>query len=513
MTRFGSVNVVVLTLLCVAAMTPAAAQQPANLGSPPRRVVCGTLDTNARNGDGRGWTISMLDGKGNPIAIVDASPVTLANCGSPKAGRLFFEFVVDASENPSAFSASDVTLACTYRLKLATCVDPSGHPARLKLPQAAAVPLHAPQAAPPANLGALALPAPPPPPPSEDALYVTDRHIASQSFDGNRASTDVRVCTGTLDGCYLSSGFVTPGNANTILCGTPASSAMSACVTSILDRLNADPRFADSHNLLIFVPGFNHDFPSSIDDARVLASALAQSTPHVSVLTYTWPTKAAEFGYGAPLKYADDETNNSWAALHLRMVVRDLLQQDPKLRLHFMAHSMGNRLIMDALLALRLESLGMTSGKPCKPAGSGGYCGRIGQVVNIEADTDQQSYAEQTLLLSDFVDGVTLYASTIDKALGWSQWLHGHCRASELQCGDAHFVPPVSVIDATELRNCDPIWHHSYWSVSPLWLGDLRDVVPDQKPLPERSWLRAVPLPFPHFAFETSAANAECETT
>lgn len=504
--------VTVIALLCLISQSRAEAQQPAALQTAPQRLACGTLDTRARNRDVRNWKISLLDSAGNPLAIVDATASGVPGCGAPTSGVLSFEFAVDSSGGASALRMSGVTFACTYRLTRASCVAPAGEPGQFTLPRTTPVRLTVRGAPVPMRMGALALPPPPPPaPPSVDALYVTDRHAVSLSFDGNRASTDVRVCAGMLDGCYLSTGFVTPANANTLLCSAPGTpSATNACVAAILTRLNADPRFAQSHNLLLFVPGFNHDFPSSIDDARVLSGALAASSPYVAVLAYTWPTRAAEFGVGAPLKYADDETNNSWAALHLRMVVRDLLQQDPKLRLHFMAHSMGNRLIMDALLALRLESLGMTSGTPCKPAGTGGYCGRIGQVVNIEADTDQQSYAEQALLLSDFVDGMTLYASSIDKALGWSQWLHGHCRASQIQCGDAHFAAPVTVVDATELRNCDPIWHHSYWSVSDLWLSDLEKIVPDQKPIAERSWLHAVDAPFAHYAFDTPLANAEC---
>ena len=346
--------------------------------------------------------------------------------------------------------------------------------------------------------------------------YVTDRKpdaaVPSASggfFLNDRPQTTIAGCnshlttgTASADDCYLSYGIIDADNTVSPIKGTGTKSAVEELYGEIAAK------YQGFKQIVIYIPGFNHSFAQALEDARDLSDELndpgkGHKAP-TPVLIYSWPTKAADYIIPVSLlRYPDDETNNSWATLHFSEFLRAFLDADQTTNaptVHLIAHSMGNRLMLSALLALRQV---------------GTYSGRIGQVVSFEPDVDQQTYAETMALVGDFVKGIVLYGSANDLALRGSRFLHQHCRAGQLQCGDAFFPATVNVIDATPLRNCDAPAHHSYWPISATVLAELDDVLGNNAFDPARLKLTlsteplatSNPSPFPHYLMPASASN------
>lgn len=568
-------NFATAALITLISAGAARAADPTTTSS-PIRVLCGSIswnDPTATSTNVSDVEVAIETSNNEPIAVVNATdigalpepchsqirppaiPTSLAGQGV-RTGYFGFisQRVTEANAAVVTFTVpahSQVQIRCQYQKRALPCATVSGlttvsvptgqqidlygryqpSPVQSSAAEtiaatpAPAAPLEAPNATP--------SPAPTVAPPGPIA-YVTDRKpdatppVAPAFFENDRPQTTIQNCavrtTSAFYGdlCYMSYGEVNLDN--TVW---SVNSAPSDAAKVLHDRILTD--YPGTNEVVLLITGFNHSFSSSIEDARALSAALDAATvnrPVIPVIVYSWPTKAADFsGLGVAPRYPDDETNNTWSALHLRQFLGAFLDADPNrpLKVDIMAHSMGNRLLLDVLLILRSETLAQDGYRtPCTESTQPGhYCKRIGNVITIEPDVDEQTYAEQAEELADFVNGITLYGSTIDHALEFSQKLHWHCRAGELNCGDAYFAPTLTVIDATNLRRCDPIFHHSYWPVSSIILSDLAELIASSNatvsgaPRPHLQYTEA-PLipgsqtPFPHYEVNQTDAEQDC---
>ena len=62
-----------------------------------------------------------------------------------------------------------------------------------------------------------------------------------------------------------------------------------------------------------------------------------------AIVGWSWPSEGSVFGY------AYDEDSNTWSEPHVEDFVRDLAEAAPDLQLDFVAHSMGNRILLQML--------------------------------------------------------------------------------------------------------------------------------------------------------------------
>ena len=250
-------------------------------------------------------------------------------------------------------------------------------------------------------------------------------------------------------------------------------------VAATISEMRSNPDLAGATSLTIFVHGYNNGFGSAY---AVASQIIANFSTSNAVLFYDWPAN-----FGKPQKYIDDETNNAWTMQHFRKLLVALLN-DPSAppTINIVAHSMGNRVLFDAVAYLaeaRVQTApdAGTSG-PCIEGGDAETdarrtgCHHIGQVVSIEPDVDSGTYYGAVPLMARAARGVTIYGSTHDNALQLSRELHGHCRAGQTFC---EYDPPaldnVNGIDAS-IFSCD-IWGHSYWSASATMQQDLKSLL------------------------------------
>lgn len=204
----------------------------------------------------------------------------------------------------------------------------------------------------------------------------------------------------------------------------------------------------------IYVHGYNTSFEYAARQAGQLAFDLEIDRDFGGVpMLYSWPSRGTLKGYGA-------DYDRSRAAARAFNQFLDLVKQRAGLsRVHIVAHSMGNRLVANALLDRWSE------GRKEK---------FLEQLVLAAPDVSAEDFRDQFLkTLPQLAKRVTLYVSDNDKALRTSTGLRdGIPRAGLLEGGLMDVTEPgFEVVDATPLPA--DFLDHSYYSTNRSMLADI----------------------------------------
>lgn len=125
----------------------------------------------------------------------------------------------------------------------------------------------------------------------------------------------------------------------------------------ILERVIRGPRdefFADLNDrlnssngqTLVFIHGYNVSFESAVKRTAQVSYDLKF---HGVPICYSWPS------HGGLEDYTRDMANADWSVVHLQEFLTSLFQETGAERVHVIAHSMGNRALMQALDRLALQ--------------------------------------------------------------------------------------------------------------------------------------------------------------
>ncbi|MBI1348222.1 alpha/beta hydrolase [bacterium] len=216
-------------------------------------------------------------------------------------------------------------------------------------------------------------------------------------------------------------------------------------------------------DVLIFVHGFNVDFDSSLSRAAQIALDMPFNG---SVVAYSWPSQ------GGVQNYAADEPINKNSVAPFQQFLQTMRHGLPEdVKLHIMVHSMGNRIVLDALSKLP---------KPTGPP-------PITKLALMAPDVGLHDFQQWAPGVKQQCELVTLYASIHDAALIASKKLHGEQRA-----GDAH--PPV-IIEGIETVDCSAIdftslMGHSYYAANVDVLADLFMLIKRDQSASKRAHLK-----------------------
>jgi esterase/lipase superfamily enzyme len=212
-----------------------------------------------------------------------------------------------------------------------------------------------------------------------------------------------------------------------------------------------------SKDLFIFVHGFNNTFEDTARRAAQMAYDLDfDGTP----LLYSWPSQ------GSATAYAVDEAAVGISGRKMADFLETVVAQSGAQRIHLLAHSMGNRALIEALqtyLAKRAPDQRQHI---------------FGQIVFTAPDVDRDYFVDAIGSLRSAAERVTLYASGNDYALRSSQFLHGAPRAGT--AGD--FIIRLAGLDTIDMSSvpADALGH-SYFAANSgaiydmfrlLWRGD-----------------------------------------
>ncbi len=179
---------------------------------------------------------------------------------------------------------------------------------------------------------------------------------------------------------------------------------------------------------LVFVHGFNSTFEDALYRTAQLAYDLEfDGVPYL----YSWPSRGEETGYLYDRDSADRAQR--YFLEFLEMVAKDSKAE----RIHLVAHSLGNRPLLEALRA---------RGNPAQTARKL----RIDQIVLAAPDIDRDVFVEIARAVNGAGRNTTLYAAHNDRALKLSRTLaRGASRAGDVPDGGPVVVAGVETIDIT----------------------------------------------------------------
>jgi len=236
-------------------------------------------------------------------------------------------------------------------------------------------------------------------------------------------------------------------------------------VTSLADSVAA----AGEHDVLIFVHGYNVTFE---DAARRAAQISVDLKFAGRTLLYSWASAADT------KKYTVDESTIDWSRDHFEAFLQLALSEIGAGKVHIIAHSMGNRAVINTLERITSWQL---------PAGAA----KLGQVIFAAPDIDRDRFVQLAAKFKGCAARVTLYASSRDVALLASKFVHGYPRAGE--AGEALLVVDgVDTIDASLVDTSLVGLRHSYFGEKRSILNDMFNLITQQLAPDKRFDLEAV---------------------
>jgi esterase/lipase superfamily enzyme len=233
-----------------------------------------------------------------------------------------------------------------------------------------------------------------------------------------------------------------------ILTKVTPSASTEAFVTSARTQIERSKR----REALVFIHGYNSDFERSAHRAAQLAVDLNIDG---AVFMYDWPSKGSIFSYVADGAEVIRPLVRSLGQF-LNIIVREIGAD----RVHVVAHSMGNRYLLEALDLLSRENQDHEQ----KPM--------FQEMVFAAPDVDADDFVDRVQHLGWMAHRMTLYASSKDRALQISSMING----GYLRAGDtaaAITVPGLDSVDTTEVSG-DGLGHGDYADRA---LDDLRSIV------------------------------------
>lgn len=221
--------------------------------------------------------------------------------------------------------------------------------------------------------------------------------------------------------------------------------------SEFMGELRAAVAGGKMNEALIFVHGFNNTF----EDAARRTAQIAHDIHFAGVpMFYSWPSG------GKTLDYVSDGNDADQAVSYLKLFLKDIVENANFTSVTLLAHSMGNRTLTRAFVALKSE-LPAEKLRVFKEI--------ILAAPDIDADVFRNEIAP-ALIASNST--VTLYASSKDEALIASKKLNGAPRAGDSGAGLV-VMKGMETIDATNVDT------NLFWGLGHAYVADDRNVLSD----------------------------------
>ncbi|WP_084397810.1 alpha/beta hydrolase [Henriciella aquimarina] len=228
----------------------------------------------------------------------------------------------------------------------------------------------------------------------------------------------------------------------------------------------------DSWSVLLFVHGFNTGFEDALIRSAQLSVDLSRRAVFdvgVPVL-FSWPSA----GKLSLADYRGDQDSSLAAAPYLEDFLDLIIDNSDIDRINIVAHSMGNRLLTQALEDYAAD-----------------YLERHGEsdiefrIVLVAADVDRDIFDGVTGVLDNLKANVTIYTSDADRALQASELVN----KNSLRLGDTDLNRPYirrdefyETVDATGVATELFGLGHGYYSNNPFILGDMLCAMAEANP-------------------------------
>ncbi len=216
----------------------------------------------------------------------------------------------------------------------------------------------------------------------------------------------------------------------------------------VKERLAGSKKFKD--HAFVFVHGFNTSFDAALyRTAQISYDLKFDGAPFV----YSWPSG------GKVASYTYDRGSAEQAEPHLAEFLEFVVKQSGAKSISLIAHSMGNELLLRVIERMR----------PVVPDGV-----VISQVILAAPDVDRDKFTNIARQITNFAQGVTLYAASNDRALGYSaRFWGGVPRAGDVPSTGPLVVAGVDTIDITALSTDSLALNHSGYAENTTLLEDI----------------------------------------
>jgi esterase/lipase superfamily enzyme len=181
---------------------------------------------------------------------------------------------------------------------------------------------------------------------------------------------------------------------------------------------------------------------------------------------FSWPSRERLSGY------LSDSDTVQIAADHLREFLEKIVGETKVSKVHFVAHSMGNMVLLRALESIAAD------GSKLRPV--------IGEVVHAAPDVDPDLFGHMVKAIKNKGGNFTLYASRGDWALWLSGQLRGLARAGFISRDKPLMVPGVETIDITHAGTTLFALNHDVYSSNPTIIADMRRIIEKSERPPDR---------------------------
>ena len=222
-------------------------------------------------------------------------------------------------------------------------------------------------------------------------------------------------------------------------------------------------------SILLYIHGYMRSFEKATREAARLAYEISyKGIPAV----YSWPSRNSLMNYVADVAGVD------WSTSNLRDFLRDLTLQTQGATIHVVAHSLGNRGLLNALTELREES--ELQNLPWK----------FGEIILLAPDFDRATFIRD--IAPELVNSgsrITLYVSAVDVPLFASKMLSAYPRLGDGREAPI-VIPGIETIDATDAIGW--ISGHTYFRGNIQVLNDLHILINNHLGADQRPALEAV---------------------
>lgn len=171
---------------------------------------------------------------------------------------------------------------------------------------------------------------------------------------------------------------------------------------------------------VVFVHGYNVSFDEAARRAAQIGFDLSVRGP---MAFFSWPSKGELRGYPA------DEATIEWSADDLRSFLIGFATRAGASNVHIIAHSMGNRAVLNALSRIAADASVATGI-------------RFGQIILAAADVDVGVFKNLCEAYKRLAIRTTMYVSQKDFAVEASETLHAYPRVGK--------APPVTIVDGID---------------------------------------------------------------
>lgn len=222
---------------------------------------------------------------------------------------------------------------------------------------------------------------------------------------------------------------------------------------------------SDKREAFVFIHGYNVTFEDSCRRTAQIAYDLKFTGAPIA---YSWPSD------GRTANYVKDETDIEWSTPNFERFLLMVAETTGARTVHLIAHSMGNRALVNALAAIV-----RSRGESAAPL--------FNQVVLTAPDIDAGVFLNLAQAVQKGAERTTLYASSNDVALNASKKIHGAPRLGEAG-------PNITVIDGIDTIDVSAVdtslIGHGYYADNRTVITDLFELLGLRKPPRERFHLR-----------------------